>query len=144
MKTHLNTLLITFLVNFGFAQNSINPIRDSINYVFAELDTNSIPSGVLYEKASPSLNWSYFSGKNDSLTNISILKGMYKVLRNGSVHESNNFISDDSLNDLFSEARNADLISVPTELTERNSVGTGSNSKLQLIFVQSVKTPITV
>lgn len=94
------------------AQNATSSIRDSINYIFTELDTNSIPSGILYEKASPSLKWSYFSGKNDSLTNISIWKGMYKVLRNGSVHESNNFISDDSFNDLFSEARNADLIPI--------------------------------
>jgi hypothetical protein len=53
-----------------FTQTSNFSIRDSINSVFSELNQSYINTGIFYEKASPTLNWGMFAGKNDSSTHL--------------------------------------------------------------------------
>jgi hypothetical protein len=94
---HIFLLLAAFaLTKIGIAQNSNYSIRDSINYVFEELNQTHITTGILYEKASPILNWENFGSVNDSTTSISIFKGIYKTLRNGAFNP-NAFLIDSSL-----------------------------------------------
>lgn len=107
---NLSLLLSTFvLTNTAVAQNSNFSIRDSINYVFEELNLSYLTTGILYEKASPTLNWEMYSSINDTTTSINIWKGIYKVLRNGTFSQ-NAFLTDDSLNIRLAESREDNVV----------------------------------
>jgi len=83
---NIATLFVTLVFTTTvFAQSSNYSIRDSINSVFSELNQSYINTGILYEKASPTLNWEMFSNQNDTTTSVNIWKGMYKTLRNGAI-----------------------------------------------------------
>ena len=109
----MKNLLLLFaslaITTFAIAQNPNYSIRDSINYVFEELNQTYITTGILYEKASPTLNWEMYSNKNDTITSVNIWNGVYKVLRNGSFSQ-NYFLTDDSLDNKLAESREDNVV----------------------------------
>jgi len=61
MKTRTLILLTTFVITgVANAQNPNYSIRDSINYVFEELNQSFITTGILFEKAFIAVDLYYY------------------------------------------------------------------------------------
>ncbi|MFN7015272.1 MAG: hypothetical protein ACK4ON_13485 [Bacteroidia bacterium] len=106
------TILVIFVYSgYSYSQNNSNAFRDSIDAVFSTLDQDSISTGILLNKCMPLFNIEQYNTINDTQTNFSIWRGIYRSMYLGSFNRIA-FISDDSIDDALHACREAEIIPV--------------------------------
>ena len=108
-------IIILLFSTGGFAQNVSTEYADRMNYIFANLEKNKVPNGILIDQSIDFIEVSHFNGQNinnENLVDIHRFRDIYYTLATGRMVSNNDMVSPQELSTRFNTARQSRTITL--------------------------------
>ena len=113
-KPIISIIILLFSAG-GFAQNVSTEYADRMNYIFANLEKNKVPNGILIDQSIDFIEVSHFNGQNinnENLVDIHRFRDIYYTLATGRMVSNNDMVSPQELSTRFNTARQSRTITL--------------------------------